>query len=274
MSFKLKKINDEVVKPIRLPKIDIKEIKGYELFPDLYPNIFICAYKKSGKTCSIFKILQSCINKTTKVYIFSSTYNRDDNMRHIIKWLKKKEIIHEVYHEIDPYLNVIIDDIEKNNKNEEDEKEKNKKEIENSKPKLISFNEDDEEIKIRIRKPKQLSPENFFIFDDISSDLKNPVVSKLVKQNRHYKSKCIISSQYPLDLKPESREQIEYWMLFKGIDNDKLEQLFKNIGLRMTFNEFLEVYKDATTERFHFLYIDKNNQKLRKDFNSEYLLNQ
>ena len=269
MSLKLKKINDETVKPIKLPKIDVKQIKGYELFPDLYPNIFICAYKKSGKTCTIFKILKSCINKDTKVYIFSSTYNRDDNMKHIIEWLEKKGIYNEEYHEVFPHLNIIIDEIEKEKKDKEMLKQL--KEVENSKPKLISFNESSDNIVIKIRKSKQLVPEKIFIFDDISSDLKNPIISKLVRQNRHYKSKCIISSQYPLDLKPESRDQIEYWLLFGSIDEDKLEKIFKNIGLRMEFSKFIEIYKDATLERYHFLYVDKNRQILRKDFNLEYL---
>ena len=273
MEFKLKKINNEVVKPIKLPVIDIDKIKGYDLFPDLYPNIFICAYKKSGKTCCIFKILQSCINKkVSKVYIFSSTNNKDKNMIHIIDWLNKNNVYNEVYHDINNNLERIIKDIEISENNEElKQKEKELKKIEKSKPKIIAFNENEEEITIRIRKPKKLAPENFFIFDDISSELKSPIISKLVKQNRHYKSKCIISSQYPLDLQPQSREQIEYWLLYKGIDDEKLEKIYKSIGLNISFENFLNIYKDATYEKFHFLYVDKNNQKLRKDFDQEYL---
>ena len=55
-------------------------------------------------------------------------------------------------------------------------------------------------------------------------------------------------------LKPESRDQIEYWLLFGGIDEDKLEKILKNIGLRIEFSKFMEIYKDATSERYHFYY--------------------
>ena len=45
--IKLEKINDEVVKPSKLPPvIDKKKIQGYSLFENPWSNIFICAKKK------------------------------------------------------------------------------------------------------------------------------------------------------------------------------------------------------------------------------------
>ena len=51
-----KKINDIKINPLPIPKIDTDKIKGSELFPEIYSNIFLIAKKKSGKTqggCSV-----------------------------------------------------------------------------------------------------------------------------------------------------------------------------------------------------------------------------
>ena len=125
-------------------------------------------------------------------------------------------------------------------------------------------------MRIKKRKPKKIAPEYIFIFDDISTDLKSPDVSKLVKQNRHYKSKVIISSQYPLDIQPQSRRQIDYWLLFAGHDKEKLEKIYHDADLNIDFDLFLKIYHEATEIKYHFLYIDTNNSEFRKDFNFKF----
>ncbi len=44
----------------------------------------------------------------------------------------------------------------------------------------------------------------------------NESVSCLLKQNRYFKSKVILSSQYPNDLDIPVHKQIDYWLIFKG----------------------------------------------------------
>jgi hypothetical protein len=78
------------IKTIPLKKIDNKDIVGGDLF-HLYPNIFICAKKKSGKTTCIFNILKTCTDKNTLgIYIFCSTYTKDVNWMAIKDMLEKK----------------------------------------------------------------------------------------------------------------------------------------------------------------------------------------
>lgn len=271
-SFTLKKINDSIVRPIPISHLAPENIKGYDLFPEMYGNIFLCARKKSGKTCAIFKIIKECSNKDTKVIIFSSTVNKDHNMKAICEWLDKKAMVYETYTSIDQHLKSILDELE--NKIDVDQK-KEDEEIEASsllKPQIVSFTETDTEIKLKIkkRKPKKMAPEVIFVFDDISTDLKSPDISKLVKQNRHYKSKVIISSQYPLDLQPQSRRQIDTWLLFAAIDHVKLETIFKDADLNVDFNLFEQMYHEATKEKYHFFYIDVRDSSFRKDFNLEF----
>jgi hypothetical protein len=273
--FSLKKINDEVIKPPKIQKINKKLILGRQLFDDIYCNIFICAKKKSGKTVTIYKILKSCANKNTKVFIFCSTMYKSDNMKAIIKYLTKKKIEHELYTELGEDLKNIIKYIELNKSEEEEvKKETTEDKKDKHKHELLHFDEDDHEIKITIRKkkPKIISPEYIFVFDDLSTDLKSPDISKLVKQNRHYKSKVIISSQYPFDLQPQCRAQMDYWLLFGGQPEDKMEQIYKYADLSNNFNTFMEIYKDATKDKYNFLYIDTTYDNFRKNFNEIYVV--
>jgi hypothetical protein len=50
----------------------------------------------------------------------------------------------------------------------------------------------------------------------------------LLKWNRHYKAKVIISSQWLHDLLPESRKQIDLFLIFKGFPAKKLAEIYKD----------------------------------------------
>jgi hypothetical protein len=78
-----------------------------------------------------------------------------------------------------------------------------------------------------------MSQRYVIIFDNLSSDLKDPNVSHILKKNRHLKTKIIISSQYILDIAPISRRQIYVNMLFSGLNEDKLMEVFKNADLNV-----------------------------------------
>jgi hypothetical protein len=103
--IKLKQINNEIVKPIKLQTLDIKKIKGHCVLPDPFCNVFLVAKKRSGKTNAIFKILKSCANKYTSVIIFASTVYKDDNWIEIVKYLNKKKI------PVETHISIFDDDI-------------------------------------------------------------------------------------------------------------------------------------------------------------------
>ena len=69
------------------------------------------------------------------------------------------------------------------------------------------------------KKAKFLAPEYMIIFDDLSSELKSRSLLSLLKFNRHFKAKLIISSQWLHDLLPESRKQIDLFLIFKGFSD-------------------------------------------------------
>ncbi len=118
------------------------------------------------------------------------------------------------------------------------------------------------------KKPRKLAPEVIFVFDDMASQLKDPNVTQLLKTNRHYKSKVIISSQYLKDMLPEARRQIDYWIMFGGIPEEKLETIREDADLAVSQPEFSAIYHFATREKYNFLYIDATNGTFRRNFNT------
>jgi hypothetical protein len=139
------------------------------------------------------------------------------------------------------------------------------------KKKHIKTEADDEEDKPK--KKRKLACENLFIFDDISSEIKsNKTIFSLLKQNRHYKSKVIISSQYIHDIPPQARLQTDYFLVFQGINVEKLDIIYKDADVNITFEEFVELYMKATEDKYNFLYIDVRNSTFRKNFNQEFVL--
>lgn len=265
-------INNEKVKPIPLPKVENEKIKGFEMFPEVYSNIFLVARKKSGKTSVIWKILKSCAGKKTNVIIFSSTIHKDANIMHIIKHFKNKGNSIESYTSIkedgEDKLKELLDRLKNEYEEESSEDE------EKIKHKINLFREEEEEKDRKARKPSKLYPEYIIIFDDIGNELKNPVINQLLKTNRHYKSKVILSSQYVNDLSPESRKQIDYWILFGGHKMEKLKIIYDDADINIPFEDFINLYIDATKEKYNFLYIDTRDVTFRKNFNKLYKISE
>ena len=85
------KINDITITPVIVSSLKADQILGYEYFPVLYSNIYICAKRKSGKTTLIYNILKNCTSKKTNVVFFVSTIHRDDTYQKILEMLKKKK---------------------------------------------------------------------------------------------------------------------------------------------------------------------------------------
>jgi hypothetical protein len=259
-------INKEIVEPIDVPTIDKTRIKGYELFEEIYANIFLLAKKKSGKTSTIFKILQKCSSKKTNIIVFSSTVNKDQNWLAIVKYFEEHNI------HIETYTSIFDDDGENliqhllNDLGLQEKKEKKK-----PKEKSIIFEDSDSEEKEY--QSKTIAPELIIVFDDMSSELQNKFVGVFLKQNRHYKAKVIISSQYYNDITKQTRQNLDYLLMFGKIPIEKLEDvIYPELDLTIPFPIFLKLYLHATKDKYNFLYIDLREEKLRKNFNKQYII--
>src|SRR5690554_4426178 len=71
---------------------DKRPLKGEKIFKEMYPNVFLVAKKKSGKTFTCAKILESCATKETTIYALVSTLDKDRAWKGIKKRMKKLKI--------------------------------------------------------------------------------------------------------------------------------------------------------------------------------------
>ena len=268
--IRIKKINDHAVKPIAVPIVEPDKIKGYDLIPKLYCAIFVCAKKESGKTNTIFKILKECTGKKTHLIIVSSTVFNDHNWIEIVKHFEKKKIKVTVNTSLeDANVPSIVTELEENARKEIEEAKNAEKKVE-APPKIKLFHDDDE--KPKERKEKKIAPEYIFVFDDMSTELRNKSIAALIKKHRHFKTKVICSSQYVNDLAKDARKNIDIFLLFGGHSVDKLQEIYDNCDLQIPFELFLSLYANATKDKYSFLYVDRNCGVFRKNFNTEYFI--
>ena len=267
--IKLHKLNDTEVKEI--PNFsggekDAREVKGKNVFQNPFCNVFLCAKKASGKSTVIFKIIKECTTRETRCFLFCSTIYKDDSWIQIRKYLDLKKIEYECFTSIVEegvdQLKKIMDQLDYESK--EAELNKDVPKPKKNKILLCDCDSDDEEVKF---KSKYKSPQNMFIFDDLSSQLQSESICALVKKNRHYKSCCLFSSQWVTDLKPSARLQIDYCLLFRAINQDKLKSIYKELDVSIPFETFIKIYEFATEKPYSFLYIDTNNGTFRRNFN-------
>ncbi|HRP37331.1 MAG TPA: hypothetical protein PLS50_05995 [Candidatus Dojkabacteria bacterium] len=290
----LEQINTKYVKAIPIPDEDTRPIKGYDICEEVYANIFLCAKKKSGKTSALFKIMKECVVKNTIIYIFCSTAYKDKNWIQIRQYFKNKGMDVHVFTSIfddgqDQLLN-LIEDLKQEAKDEEEAKEHKEEEIPaidrcddilgrleqmylraTGKIECLPDEEEEEEPK-RKKRSKYLAPEYMIIFDDLSSELKSRSLLSLLKFNRHFKSKLIISSQWLHDLIPESRKQIDLFMIFRGFPEKKLNEIYKDADTGISFDLFYQMYKKATKRPHSFLYICTRSDSFRRNFDSKFII--
>lgn len=268
-------LNNVKVKPVQtgIGSWDKSNVKGFEITPNSpYWTMFICARKKSGKSSLINLITQKCIDKRTVVWVFCSTYQIDPTWKTIISNLENKNICVNAFDSIFDgkvnQLDLILNEI---NKGEERETLSNPGVVGDTPTKmLIKCEIPEEEKKKKEYKPKKIACENLFIFDDIPAVmLRNPSLAKLLKVHRHSKSSVIISSQYLNDLQPQSILQLDYFIAFKSMSEEKMEKIHKLLDLSIDYNKFWEIYKRCTEELYSFMYLSIRDELFRCRFNKQ-----
>jgi len=288
------KINEIVVPPAKIEGAgDKRPPRGEKLFSEPFANIFLSARKKSGKTSTIFYILQKIISKKTKLIIFCSTVHKDPIYASILKWCDKKGIDYETHTSLkDEHGTDLLQDLVDRLQNEtEGEPQKEGKGhppvVQQIDPrqllkmkgmglaqKLLDYNLPPVmtgEGKERKEKKSKYKERNYIVvMDDLSDELKAPSLTALYKKNRHFKMCTITSSQYYKDLQISARKNIDYYLLWKGLDDQRLESIYKDANLTVDFEVFHKLYQDASSKPYHFLYVDTVNDTFRDSFNEEY----
>lgn len=280
------KINDVVVKPIFVAEPERNTINGYDCIPYLKANIFLCAKKFSGKTTTLFEILKQKAGKNTNIIVVSSTFFNDATWKVIQEYFNKKHIAMIGFKSLkdDEGKNILKDFIDGKQKENEIKEENNEEDedvfkISDGKIKQISKKKkkyggkDRKKKPIKPKKPKLQSPDYIFVFDDLSNELRKDVSLKhFISCHRHFNTLNIFSSQYWHHLHPDNRQCMDILILFGGISFDKLQQIHNDLAIQIDFNLFCMLYKDATRERFNFLYVDAANNVFKHNFNQKYFL--
>jgi len=273
--FSETRLNNVVVKPlVNTTNIDIKKVKGGALIPDPFSTVFLCAKRKSGKTSVLGEILLKCSDRKTIIWIFCPTTNVDDNWKAIIKNLQEKGNVVNIFdslmdkktNQLDEIINsLIVPDEEEDDKPKKPEKPPVRLLFDHT-----TIEEEIKEEKEKKYKPKKIAPKHIFVLDDLSHELKNQAVYKLLKNGRHLKAMCILSFQYCNDLLPAGYKQAQYVLLFRSFSRDKLEHLHKQLDLTMSLDQFYELYDYIMrNSNYDFEYIDVKNQTFRKNFNKK-----
>ena len=188
--------------------------------------------------------------------------------------MDKREINYTVYQDIiEDGVNILDKLIDGLLVADPEVKRKSKTKVEP--PPVYNLFEDEnkiEEEKVE-RKTKKKAPKYIIVIDDMSNATRDPSIARLLKVHRHLKASVYISSQNCNDIVPAAWRQLDYLLIFGGFSTNipKLEDIHKNMDLPIDFDKFVSIYRDATSEPYHFLWCDKNGT-FRKNFNKEYVL--
>lgn len=273
----IQKINDIKVKPIPT-KEDKRPIKGSDLFPKAYCNIFLNGTPESGKSTVLENIIEHCTYKNTTVIAFVSTLYADNTWLYIREWCEKRHVpflgYMSIYENGRNLLEQFVEQWEAEAK-ERDEKKKAKKRkerIKKTKKFLLTNDDTDSEEDDDDKKYPILAPDYLVILDDLSDELHEKSVPTLMKKHRHFHLKVIISSQYLNDLPKSARKVLTYWIIFGGLDEEKLLEMYNQASLKVSYEQFRMMYNVATRDKYSFLYVCVNHPDFRINFNKRFTL--
>jgi len=303
------KLNKIKVDPVKTGKnVDLGRIKGQELFPFQNWIAYICSKKKSGKTSLISTIIDRTTNKNTTVWIFCGTCAVDQTWLAIIKNLEDKgyqvNIFDAIFEgsgkKVVNNLGAVLRGLNTNASATKTSATKSsapavaapealetdryglpavKMNIFGSAAPLVPLRgvqlpRGTTAIETKPPKapaaPRIKVASNLFIFDDISTQLKNPQVASLLKTHRHSNSNVIVSSQYIHDLQPQSILQIDALIAFKSFSQEKMEYLHKMLDVSLPFEDFWSAYQQAVSSGgYDFFYFNARNEEVRRNFDHE-----
>lgn len=113
---------------------------------------------------------------------------------------------------------------------------------------------------------------NLVIFDDFCTDLASMnKIKEYFIRGRKMNCTCIFISQDYFSVPKIIRLNCSYFCMFKSRDDREILDIYKTHSCGMTKQEFKNIFKEATSEKYNFLCIDKTQpasspRSLRKNF--------
>jgi hypothetical protein len=258
--------------------VDNRPVAGSFMFEKADCTCFLLGKKESGKTQLIYNIIQHRIQKNTTVVIFCATVYADDAWKGILEWLEKKSVAHiihtSIYDKNGNALQELVDELEDEYREKYyDEKEK-KKEKKTKHKEEFDINKviNPEKEEKKERKPKLKAPDWLIIIDDLADEISDRSLPTLIKKHRHYKTQLLISNQTLNDLPLSGRKNLDYWMMFGGLDSLKLREIYDRCTLQIDYQQFEDLYYDATRKPYNFFYFCSYKNDFRRNFNTAYIV--
>ena len=224
-----------IVPKIKNPDMEGHRPAGYEFFPLFCPSVLILAKKQSGKTTTLWNILMRRLTRKHKLIVFCSTIHKDPTWNDVIfPWLDKHKISYVAE------TNFVGKDANG-----------------------LKYNLLKDLMTIIETKPEQPL---ILVIDDLSPDLKNDGLLALLKQSKHLNMSVFILTQYLNDLAPSGLSQLDNVLVFPRQGSKKIQELHSKLELAVSLQKFREMYHYATNEQHSFLYIQRDPESYRKNF--------
>lgn len=278
----MEQINNFKVVPVKVKDKNVPNLKGKELFEIYCPNIFNLASKAKGKTTVNYNIILNCGGKHTKYIFIVDTIEKDPIWKMLTKKLGDRCACFTDI--IDEDGNDVIEQFRKTSKSSEesdDEETEQTNDFDEPEADCVMnrrlFTYVSPMIEKKEKKEKKdwnyPYPEYIIVLDDLGDSMRAKSVANLIRRNRHYNAMVIASSQDLNDLLPAARRNLDYALVFSGLDDDKLVELFNILKLDIDFDQFHRFYIEATKEPHSFLYINRRKDEYRCCFDKRFKKN-
>lgn len=224
------------------------EQKGWNIFPVANPFVLIYGKRRSGKTVLMMNLLSKMTSKNDRLIIFSSTFEVDKTWRLIEKILNSNGVQYTNLDRLigrDPLTGIDVDNVN------------------------LLFDILNKRSENGMKKSR-----TFIVLDDIDrKQLRSQAMNRLSKVARHFEITILCASQYPLDLQPESRQQVDFCILFPKISKKNILALRNDFDIDIPEEEFYAIYRSVTSQDHNFLYIQRNPLRFRRNLDSHLHIN-
>jgi hypothetical protein len=123
-----------------------------------------------------------------------------------------------------------------------------------------------EKCKQKYKQGKKCDPRAFLVMDDCLSSkgswVKDPAISKMFFDGRHYQCMYILTMQFPLGIKPELRCNFDYIFLLAEDFYSNQKRLYDHYaGMFPTFYAFRQVFLDITDDFGCMVIVNRGSRK-------------
>jgi hypothetical protein len=66
---------------------------------------------------------------------------------------------------------------------------------------------------------------------------------------------------------------LDYALLFRGHNDEKLETIYNDLDVSIDFDDFKDIYDLVTEKPYSFLYVNTRTDELRSNFNKRVIIN-